>query len=49
MTEAASIRGQQRRLSHCDDGPEDLEITTEASEEEDEPKDLTTTTEEWVE
>ena len=44
-TGAARIRGRQRRMRSCDDGPEELVTTTEASVEKDEPKDLTTTIE----
>ena len=43
--ETARIRGRRRRLRRCDDGPDELATTTEASAEEDEPEVLTTTTE----
>ena len=49
MTEAERIRGQQRRLWRCDDGPKELATTMEASEEEDEPEVLKNITEALVE
>ena len=45
-TKAARIQGQRKRLQLRDDGPEELETTTEALAEEDKPKDSTTPTEE---
>ena len=42
-TEAGRIWGQQQRLRRCDDGPEELETTTGALVEKDEPEDLMTT------
>ena len=39
------IRGQQWRLRRCDDKTEKLSTTTEASADEDDPKDSTTMTE----
>ena len=44
-TEASRIQGRRRRLRICNDRPEELATTTEASAEEDEPKVLTMTTE----
>ena len=45
MSEGSEIRGQRRRLLHSNDGPEELETTTEASEEEYKPEVSMTTTE----
>ena len=44
MSEVLEIRGRQRRLRSCDDGPDELETPMEASAEEDETKVLKTTT-----
>ena len=44
-TTRPSIWGRHHRLQLCDDAPEELETTTEASAKEYDPRDLTTTTE----
>ena len=49
MSKRSEIRGRQQRLLRCNDGPEELATTTEASVEEDEPEILTTTTEASIE
>ena len=44
MSEGLDIWGRRRRLQRCDDGPEELATTTEASAEEDDPEVSTMTT-----
>ena len=45
MTQAANIRGQKWRLERCNGGTEELVTMMEALVEEDDTKNLTTTTE----
>ena len=45
VSKGSEIWVRRRRLRRCNDGPEELETTAEASEEEDEPEVSTMTTE----